>query len=141
MKRALIIVDHGSRLEDANAMLGDVAGLLGSMTTVKVYAAHMDLAEPTIGQAFDQAVADGAQHIFIFPYFLSPGRHSREDIPRMCAEAAAKHPSVEWHCSGPFGPDPMLGDLILRRMGECETNAYECSRCPKRMICDNSGGS
>jgi sirohydrochlorin ferrochelatase len=124
MKRALIIVDHGSRLAEANDLLEDVARMLRDATTDRVYTAHMELAEPTIGQAFDAAVADGADHVFIFPYFLAPGRHSRQDIPRMCAAAAAKHPGVRWHCGGPIGLDPALTELILRRVQDCEAGDY-----------------
>jgi sirohydrochlorin ferrochelatase len=60
MSRAIIIVDHGSRRDAANRMLEDVAGVLRGMTADRVYASHMELAEPTIAQAFNAAVADGA---------------------------------------------------------------------------------
>jgi sirohydrochlorin ferrochelatase len=116
MPRAIIIVDHGSRREAANQMLDQVAALVQAQTSDRVYAAHMELAEPTIAQAFDRAVAEGAEFVFVFPYFLSPGRHSREDIPRMCAEAATRHPGVRWHCSGPIGLDAIMADLILQRV-------------------------
>ncbi len=135
MRRALIIVDHGSRLPEANDVLEEMAELLRGMTRAAVYTAHMDLAEPTIGQAFDAALAEGADHVFVFPYFLSPGRHSRRDIPRMCADAAARHPGVQWHCSGPIGLDRMMGELIVRRMEQCEANAYLCESCPHRAVC------
>lgn len=116
MPRALIIVDHGSRRDAANRMLDDIAAMVQARTSDRVYAAHMELAEPTIAQAFDRAVADGADFVFIFPYFLSPGRHSREDIPRMCADAAARHPGVRWHCSGPIGLDAIMAELIIHRV-------------------------
>jgi sirohydrochlorin ferrochelatase len=130
MSRAIIVVDHGSRRDAANRMLEDVAGVLRGMTADRVYASHMELAEPTIAQAFNAAVADGADSVFIFPYFLSPGRHSREDIPRLCAEAAAMHPNVRWHCSGPIGLDRMMAELILRRIEHCDLHDGRCDQCP-----------
>jgi len=131
MKRAIIIVDHGSRREAANRMLGDVASQLREMTTDSVYPAHMELAEPTIAHAFEAATTEGADEVFIFPYFLSPGRHSRADIPKMCAEAAARHPGVRWHCSGPIGLDRMMAELVLERVRRCEENRFECDDCPE----------
>jgi len=127
-------------LVEANRMLEDVARMLRAMTTDPVYTAHMELARPTIAEAFDAAVADGAEEVFVFPYFLSPGRHSRRDIPRMCAEAAARHPGLRWHCSGPFGLDPMLGQIIVRRVRQCEENRYRCDACPQAPICGPEAG-
>ncbi len=135
MPRAIIIVDHGSRRDAANRMLEDVAGQLRAMTGDRIYAAHMELAEPTIAQAFDAAVTDGADFVFIFPYFLSPGRHSREDIPRMGAQAAARHPGVGWHCSGPIGLDRMMCELILRRVQQCRDQDHSCEQCPDSPWC------
>jgi sirohydrochlorin ferrochelatase len=130
MTRALIIVDHGSTRPAANAMLDEVVALVRRRGPDAVYAAHMELAEPSIAAAFDTAVAAGADFVFVFPYFLSPGRHSREDIPRLCVQAAARHPGVQWHCCGPIGLDPLLADLILNRMQQCETQDMTCAQCP-----------
>lgn len=139
MKRALIIVDHGSTREAANRMLEAMAAEVQHLTLDSVYPAHMELAEPTIGQAFDAAVADGADSVFVFPYFLAPGRHSREDIPRMCAEAAARHPGVTWHCSGPIGLDKMLAQLIVHRIRRCEQYDWHCDECPDAEHCRPPG--
>jgi len=126
IKRAIIIVDHGSRQPDANEALEQVARLVGARTGGDVFPAHMELAEPSLGQAFDSAIAAGATFIVVVPYFISPGRHSREDIPRICAAAASRHPGVRWHCSAPVGLDRMMADLVVRRISECESNGYSC---------------
>jgi len=139
MNRAVIILDHGSKLAAANQMLESLAGQVQRLTTDAVYFAHMDLAEPTIEQAFDAAVAGGADTVFVFPYFLAPGRHSREDIPRMAAQAAARHPGLRWHCSGPIGLDKMLAQLIVRRVRRCEQHEYTCDECPDVNYCRPAG--
>lgn len=123
MTRAVIIVDHGSRVETANRMLDDVAALLAKLIPNRVYPAHMELAEPTITQAFAAAVRDGADHVYVFPYFLSPGRHSTNDIPRLCAEAAKAH-RVKYHCGEPIGPANELAELIERRVASCPEQDY-----------------
>lgn len=135
MHRAIIIVDHGSRIEAANKQLDELADMLRQHTSDPVYPAHMELASPTIAEAFDAAVEGGADLVFIFPYFLSPGRHSRQHIPWMCAEAARKHPGVKWHCSGPIGLDPMLAQLILGRVDRCEKLGMKCESCPNVEVC------
>ncbi len=113
----IILVDHGSKRPAANAMLEEVAaGFARSTGAAIVEAAHMELAAPTIQAAFDRCVARGARSVVIHPYFLAPGRHSTEDIPRMAAEAAAGHPNVPYRVSAPLGLDERLSEVILRRV-------------------------
>ncbi len=80
--------------------------------------AHMELAEPTIAQAFTKCVEQGARHVVIHPYFLSPGRHGTSDIPRMAAQAAADHPGTGFTVTEPLGVDPRINDVILLRIQE-----------------------
>jgi sirohydrochlorin ferrochelatase len=136
MKRAIIIVDHGSTRPAANRMLDDLVALVRQRSADPVYAAHMELAEPTVPAAFATAVAAGADFIYVFPYFLSPGQHSREDIPRMCAQAAAGHPGLGWHCCGPIGLDPLMADLIVHRVDECAAHGMKCEQCPDAKFCE-----
>tara|TARA_B100001750_G_scaffold238898_1_gene246141 strand:- start:2917 stop:3285 length:369 start_codon:yes stop_codon:yes gene_type:complete len=119
VRTALLLVDHGSRRAAANENLAAVAKLarerMGPGAIVEV--AHMELAEPTIAQAFDACVAAGAESVVVFPWFLADGRHAREDIPRLVAEAAAKHPGVERRVTGPFGPHALLVEAALTIAG------------------------
>jgi sirohydrochlorin ferrochelatase len=115
---ALLLVDHGSRFPAANEMLADVATLLKQVTGLqRVYLAHMELAEPTVADGFAQAVRDGATAVVVHPYFLSPGRHSQRDIPRMVAEAAQSFPGVEFCVTEPLGLHPKIVEVILERSG------------------------
>jgi sirohydrochlorin ferrochelatase len=103
---ALMLVDHGSRFQEANEMLADVAAMV-----------KQELAEPTIAQAFAAAVKAGATQVVVHPYFLSPGRHSMSDIPRMVAEAAQAFPGVEFCVTQPLGVHPKIGEVVLERAG------------------------
>lgn len=117
-KTALILVDHGSRFGAANDMLLDVVEMVKRLSGLeRVYPAHMELAEPSIRQAFEQAVGDGATAVVVHPYFLSPGRHSTTDIPRMVEEAAKHFPGVEHCVTEPLGVHPKIGEVVLERAG------------------------
>lgn len=117
MKRALLLVDHGSRREQANSVLAEVAEIVRRRSdfTVVRYA-HMEIAEPTIAQGFDACVTDGAREVVIHPYFLAPGDHYNETVPRLVAEAAAKHPEVRWTITEPLGIHPKLCEVVLERV-------------------------
>src|SRR5690349_23923792 len=95
--RAILLVDHGSVRAEANQMLDCVANLLQSMVgpEVLVRLAHMELADPLIPAGVDACVEAGATELIVFPYMLSPGKHSTRDIPRMVAEAAKPYPNLK----------------------------------------------
>jgi len=109
MNSALLIIDHGSRRQDANDLLPEIARMLREMSGFKIVQfAHMELAEPTIQQGFDACVAAGAEEVIVHPYFLGPG----------VAEAAAKHQGVSFRITEPLGIHPKIGELILERVSQ-----------------------
>eukprot|EP01033_Poteriospumella_lacustris_P010875 gene10875-7734_t len=55
---------------------------------IAVEAAHMEMAEPSIAQAYGKCVSRGAEHVVVHPFFLSQGRHVQDDIPQLVQEAA-----------------------------------------------------
>ncbi len=117
--KAILLVDHGSRKSEANEMLGSVEKLVQDMAGADVIVrhAHMELAEPTIAQGFASCVEAGAIEVIVFPYMLSPGRHSTSDIPRMVSEVATNHAGVNFSVTPPFGIHEKLGEIILARAG------------------------
>lgn len=116
---AVIVIDHGSRLAAANAMLDDVVALYRSATGAEIVeAAHMELAEPTLEDATARCVARGATSIVVHPYFLAPGRHSTGDIPRMVAELAPHYPEVYFRVTEPLGVDAIMAQLMHQRIVE-----------------------
>jgi sirohydrochlorin ferrochelatase len=135
----VVIVDHGSRRPEANAMLEAVAELYGRLTgTPIVEPAHMDLVEPSLAAAFNRCVLRGAHTVVIHPYFLLPGRHWSDDIPRLAAAAAARHPKVAWLVTAPLGLHEGLVGVIDDRVRHCLACARgEIGPCE---VCEPSGG-
>jgi sirohydrochlorin ferrochelatase len=116
--QALLLVDHGSRQPEANAVLDEVAALVrGLRPGLTVHVAHMSMAQPDIGQGFEQCVRDGATEVIVHPYMLGPGRHAQTDIPAQVAACAARHPGVTFRITPPLGVHRKLGEIILDRAG------------------------
>ena len=113
----IIIVDHGSRRDESNAMLLDVVEMFRRVTGYAIVEpAHMELAEPSIQTAFGRCVERGAKLVVVHPYFLLPGRHWYQDIPRLAAEAAQKHPGVEFAVTDPLGLHPLMAKIMQERI-------------------------
>ena len=115
---ALLLVDHGSRFQEANDILADVAAMVKRLSGLDcVHYAHMELVEPTIEQGFETCVREGATAVVVHPYFLSPGRHSMSDIPRMVTDAAKAFPGIAYCVTEPLGLHPKICEVALERAG------------------------
>ena len=118
---AILLVDHGSVRDEANAMLSEVAGLVATLAPdYHVEAAHMEIAAPSIEDGVDACVDAGAREIVVCPYMLAPGRHSTTDIPRLVEEAVRKHNGVKARVTEPLGLDRRLAEVVLSRVKEVE---------------------
>jgi sirohydrochlorin ferrochelatase len=132
MKTGIIIVDHGSRRGESNAMLEEVARLFAQRFAQKyeiVEPAHMELAEPSIGTAYEACAKRGAQRIVVCPFFLGPGKHWTSDIPRITAEVAEKFPRTQYHVTMPLGIDDLILELLEKRVNFCVGKGYSCESC------------
>ena len=113
---AILIVDHGSRREEANAQLEAIAEMVRALRPEAIIEiAHMELAAPSIAEGLAACRRRGATEVVVVPYFLGTGRHVTEDIPRLVAEAARAHPDVRVRVAGALGPDRLLAALVLER--------------------------
>ena len=119
-KKAILVVDHGSRNAQANASLEEVGRLVREAlgeSKERVYVAHMELAPPGIDEVIEQCAADGVESLVVVPYMLAAGRHATEDIPRLTKAACLKHGI---HCTirRALGPHPLLAELVVCRAKE-----------------------
>lgn len=133
---AIIIVDHGSRRDESNAMLEEVARLFHQRFSELypiVEAAHMELAEPSIATAYSRSVDRGASAVVVVPFFLGPGKHWTSDIPRLAAEAAANHLGTRYHVAMPLGIDDLILELLSKRAKFCLDNHLSCESCQGTM--------
>lgn len=116
----MILVDHGSRRDESNRLLHDIAAMFRRETGFEIVEpAHMELASPTIAEAFARCIEQSAELIVIFPYFLLPGRHWDQDIPALAAAAAKNHPGVPYLVTAPLGLHPLMAAIIRQRIDHC----------------------
>ncbi|TVU00696.1 hypothetical protein EJB05_53878 [Eragrostis curvula] len=133
-KDAVIIVDHGSRRQESNLMLNDFVAMFRARTGYKIVEpAHMELAEPTIKDAFGKCVQQGASRVIVSPYFLSPGRHWKQDIPALAADASKEHSNIPYVVTAPLGLHELMVDIMNDRIKYClrhvAGDVEECTVC------------
>ena len=113
----VIVVDHGSKREESNIYVQEMARLFLHHADVEIVEpAHMELASPDINAAYQACVARGAQYIVVHPYFLAPGRHWHKDIPELARQAARQHPETSCVVTPPLGIHKSIIDVMATRI-------------------------
>jgi sirohydrochlorin ferrochelatase len=96
--KAVVIVAHGSRRASSNDEVRElskkVSGVLGDRFS-SVNVGFLELAEPSIPDAIEQCIKQGATNVEVLPYFLSAGRHVIEDVPAEVEKARESYPDAD----------------------------------------------
>lgn len=120
MKAALLVMVHGSPRPIANEdMFRVVEDLRGRAEVTARFpvigVGFMECNEPTIPEAIDACVAQGATRVVAVPYFLHTGTHVCDDLPTLLEEARRRHPAVEFLLGDYIGLSERLTDLLRAR--------------------------
>lgn len=116
-RTAIVLIDHGSRRPEANEQLGELASLIAiQRPDWLIRCAHLEVCPPYPAEVIADCVSNGAQDIVLHPFFLLPGRHSQEDLPRIAEEATLRHPGLRVRVTGTLGLDPLLVEVVLNRI-------------------------
>ncbi|MBG7601612.1 MAG: CbiX/SirB N-terminal domain-containing protein [Gammaproteobacteria bacterium] len=117
MKRALIVVSHGSRREASNEEVRRLSQQLSIHQLNSfddVSAAFLELAEPSIPDGVAAAIERGADEVTVLPYFLSAGRHVTQDIPAEVDKARRQNQDAVIRIAPYIGRAPEMADIVLR---------------------------
>lgn len=119
MKRAILIMAHGSRIAEANDAAREVAKMVQEMTGEEIVeVSFRELHDPDIQQGIDNCVAKGATRILLIPYFLFMGAHVQHDLPEEIEAAQKRHPGLEMVMGPHLGVHRKLAEIVTERIGE-----------------------
>lgn len=103
-KPFLILFGHGARdAAWARPMARVREAILASDPQAQVCLAFLEFMQPSLAEAIDLCVGQGAAHIKIVPIFLAQGGHVKRDVPQMLEAARARHPQVRIDLSEAVG--------------------------------------
>lgn len=115
-KTGYIVFAHGSRLEQANEQVRAAARAMAQAGGFElVEAAFLDCTPPDLLASVGELVRRGAGRIVVIPYFLTLGRHTAVDLPRIAEEARRIHPDVKIDITETLDGHPALGRILLDR--------------------------
>jgi sirohydrochlorin ferrochelatase len=115
----IVLFGHGSRVEEANQGVRDLARQVqDSGPYPHVRAAFLELAQPDLNAAVSEAVAARLQRLIIIPYFLTAGVHLRRDLPNLIAPLKRKYPHMTIEAGQSLEGHPLMASIILGRVQE-----------------------
>ena len=106
-------------METANEAVRRVASdFAGQRADALVESAFLEGGKPDLDGAIAALVARGANEICVLPYFLTLGLHLQRDLPKLVADAQARHSLVAIRVAPPLDGHPGLTDILLARAAE-----------------------
>ncbi|AOW92249.1 cobalamin biosynthesis protein CbiX [Rhodococcus sp. WMMA185] len=106
---ALVLVAHGTRSPRGVEMIARLSD------AVSAYVCHTRVAfVDVLGPSPSEVLRDISSPAVVVPAFLASGYHVHTDVPREVADSGHRAVSV----SRALGPDPVLADVMLRRLVE-----------------------
>jgi sirohydrochlorin ferrochelatase len=118
MKKAIILLGHGSNAESGNRPLIEMAGMVEAISGERVMPAFLQLADPSLAEVIDDAAQKGANRIVVVPFFLYSGNHVTRDIPDELELLRERHQDVEIVMARHLDNHPKLADIVLERINE-----------------------
>ena len=119
---AAILLGHGSRVRGADRSMMRVAESLKKKGRyANVETCNMSRLGPHFEETFEKCVQMGARKVLLLPYFLNEGLHMKLDIPVKMQRAAKRHPHVKLVLGNSLGFDPLLVQLVEKRIEESIT--------------------
>ncbi|WP_141433818.1 sirohydrochlorin chelatase [Bacillus sp. 03113] len=126
---AILYICHGSRVPEAcNQAISFIKKCMnGNLAPIQEYC-FLELATPTIEEAFKACVQKGATTIKAIPVLLLTAAHAKEDIPHELKEVHNRYAHIKLQYGKPIGVHPKMVDILIERIHD----QYE--KIPKNSI-------
>lgn len=117
MKRALLIVDRGSREPEVRQEMAELCALAKSRAGYD-HAGYcfLEVLPPYIEEGIDSCVASGAQSITVMPYFLYPGMKLKDAVRQSARIGRDK--KLDIAISRPLSYHPSMPRLVGERVAQ-----------------------
>lgn len=121
LRKALLVVDRGSREPDVRQELQEICSLAKRRAGYD-YADYcfLEVLPPFIAEGITKCVASGAGFITVMPYFLYPGLKLKDTV-RQSAKMG-KDKNLKMAITKPLSYHPIMAQLIVDRINELKKN-------------------
>lgn len=120
MKKAILFVGHGSRLEEGNEEVRQFVKKLTPQidSSFIVETCFLEFALPTILEGIDKCVAKGATEVYVIPIILLHAGHSKLHIPAEIEHAKEHYPNVAFVYGKTISIHDEIFNILIDRLEE-----------------------
>ncbi len=113
----ILLFAHGSRVETANRGVHELARQVAQAGDYAyVEACFLDIAQPDLKAAIEQAAERGLRRLIVIPFFLTMGVHLQRDLPRLVAAEQARFPGLRIEVGESLEAHPRMAQMVLERI-------------------------
>jgi sirohydrochlorin cobaltochelatase len=112
LKAGIVLFAHGSRDREWARPFEQLAAGVSKQVDGPVRLAYLELMRPSLDEAIAAIVREGVERIRVVPVFLGAGGHVKDDLPKLVADARAKHAGIAIELEAPIGEQPAVLDAI-----------------------------
>lgn len=119
MQEGIILLGHGSRREEANEEIRQIAAMIKEADPEGIYeTAFLSFGSPDLSEVADKMINDGMDKIIVMPLFLVTGNHITRDIPSKLLLQKTTYPEVSFVLAKHFGVHHGIVDIVKERIQE-----------------------
>jgi len=115
--KSIVLIAHGSRLQSSNdeakQLVVNLAKKLDSKYPI-VEIAFLELTHPSIAEAIESCLQQGAKEVCLMPYFLCAGNHVMRDIPSEVKPLQKKYPHILFQITAHVGSSELMMGVLCQ---------------------------
>jgi sirohydrochlorin ferrochelatase len=113
--KSIVLIAHGSRLQSSNGEAKQLVDKLAEKLDKRypiIEIAFLELTRPSITEAIESCIQQGANEVCLMPYFLCAGHHVMRDIPNEIKPLQKKYPQIPFHMTAHVGSSDLITNLL-----------------------------
>lgn len=104
--RGIVLFAHGARDPEWARPFEEIRKRVSaSRPEYPIALAYLEIHSPTLEEAIQSVVDEGASAVVVFPLFMAQGSHLKQDLPKILEAIRAQYPHV------PISLEPALGEM------------------------------
>jgi len=116
--KSIVIVGHGSRIEENNELFKNIVEILKNRSDIRIEEAFLSFGKPLLGEKLMEIYEDGIREVVIIPYLLYGGRHVEVHIPEVIRGINTRYKDFKLSLDGILGIEPLILDILSTKVNK-----------------------